>query len=79
MYKMLTLGIIKLCTSMQQEVCIEVLIITIVVWACVWGVLEEALDGIKHKGIRITIYSALMASALYLAHTTAHVSMCSLL
>tara|TARA_B100000902_G_C27294655_1_gene909218 strand:+ start:1309 stop:1548 length:240 start_codon:yes stop_codon:yes gene_type:complete len=79
MYKKPALRIIKLRTSMQQQICIEVLVLTICVWACVWGVLEESLDGIKHKGVRITIYGALMAAALYLAHAAAHVSMCSLL
>ena len=64
---------------MQQQVCIEVLVLTIVVWACVWGVLEEALDCVKHKGLRISVYCALMSAALYVAHAGAHVSMCSLL
>ena len=64
---------------MQQEVCVEVLIMTIIVWAAVWGILEELLQGLDNKGHRLTVYCAILLSTLFLAKQWAHLSMCVLL
>lgn len=65
--------------SMQQGVCVEVLIITIIVWAAVWGMLEELLEGVHNKKHRISVYAAILLSTLFVAKQWAHVSVCKLL
>ena len=64
---------------MQQGVCVEVLIMTIVVWAAVWGLLEELLNGVEEKKIRLCVYAAILLSTLFVAKEWAHISMCVLL
>ena len=64
---------------MQQGVCVEVLIMTIVVWAAVWGLLEELLKGVEEKKIRLCVYAAILLSTLFVAKEWAHISMCVLL
>ena len=64
---------------MQQGVCVEVLIMTIIVWAAVWGILEEFLQGWEDKRLRLGVYGAILLSTLFVAKQWAHVSMCVLL
>ena len=64
---------------MQQEVCVEVLIMTIIVWAAIWGILEELLQGLGDKKFRVSVYGAILLSTLFIANQWAHISMCVLL
>ena len=64
---------------MQQTVCVEVLFSTIVVWAAVWGVLEELISDVTDKRHRILIYTSLLLTALLGARALDHVSVCALL
>lgn len=64
---------------MQQTVCVEVLFSTIVVWAAVWGVLEELMSDVTDKRHRILIYTSLLLTTLLGARALEHVSVCALL
>ena len=64
---------------MQQTVCVEVLFSTIVVWAAVWGVLEELMSDVTDKRHRILIYASLLLTTLLGARALEHVSVCALL
>ena len=66
-------------SSMQQGVCVEVLIMTVIVWAAVWGILEELLQGFHDKRLRLGVFLAILLSTLFVAKEWAHLSMCVLL
>jgi hypothetical protein len=66
-------------STMQQTVCVEVLFSTIVVWAAVWGVLEELIRDVTDKRHRILIYTSLLLATLLGARALEHVSVCALL
>ena len=64
---------------MQQTVCVEVLLSTIVVWASVWGVLDEVLNEVTDKRHRIMIYTSILLATLLGARALEHVSVCAFL
>ena len=66
-------------SSMQQGVCVEVLIMTVIVWAAVWGILEELLEGLHDKRLRLGVFLAILLSTLFVAKEWAHLSVCALL
>lgn len=59
--------------------CGEVLIITVLTWAAVWGLLDEMMQRVESAKLRILIYISIFASTLCIAYFQKHVSVCSLL
>lgn len=64
---------------MRPVVCFEVLLTTIVAWAAVWGLLEEALSAVESKQSRCVLYGMMLLAAVAMAVWMEHVSVCALL
>jgi len=63
---------------MSEGLCLEVLIATVVAWAGVWGIVEEAVDVVESRALRCCLYAALLVGALALAAAQRSVTVCGL-
>ena len=64
---------------MQQQICIEVLFMTVLTWVCIWGILEEFLVLVTDTKKKILVYVVLLVGTLILAFKGDHLSVCALL
>jgi len=62
-----------------SEMCLEVLVATIVAWIGLWGLVEELLDPITDKRLRCLAYSLLLCISLLVAGMQKQVTVCGLL
>jgi len=62
-----------------NEMCLEVLVATIVAWIGLWGLVEELLDPITDKRLRCLAYSLLLCISLLVAGMQKQVTVCGLL
>jgi hypothetical protein len=64
---------------MNQPVCLELLVVTILAWAGLWGCVDELIRQIESVYKRVTLYLLLCIVPLLVVTLQNHVSVCSLL
>ena len=64
---------------MQPEVCVEVLLTTILTWVGLWGLVDETLQLLESRLVRFLIYGTLLGGALLLASVQRGLTVCALL
>lgn len=64
---------------MNQPVCLELLVATILAWAGLWGCVDELIRQIDKVYIRVSLYLFLCFVPLLVVTLQNHVSVCSLL
>ena len=57
--------------------CLEVLLVTIVVWIGLWGLVEEVLAPITDRALRICAYAMLLGVALFAVGVQKQVTVCA--
>lgn len=65
--------------SMQQTVCLEVLLITILMWASIWGVIDMLVDRIQDTKNKLVFYAMLFLFAVILIGITPGLTTCRVL
>ena len=65
--------------AMFAEVCVEVLVATIVAWVGVWGIADETVQLVESRRVRCCIYAALLGGALLVAGLQRSLTVCALL
>jgi hypothetical protein len=64
---------------MNQPVCLELLVATILAWAGLWGCMDELIGQIKSVKLRFLIYLLVLVIPLVIVTVQKHVSVCSLI
>lgn len=65
--------------SMQQTVCLEILFITILMWASMWGVIDMLVDRIQDTKNKLVFYGMLFLFAVILIGITPGLTTCRVL
>ena len=64
---------------MSAELCLEVLVVTIIAWVGVWGIVQELVEIVESRPVRCCLYAALVVVAVVLAALQRSLSVCALL
>ena len=64
---------------MSAELCLEVLVVTILAWVGVWGIVQELVEIVENRRVRCCLYAALVVVAVVLAALQRSLSVCALL
>lgn len=62
-----------------EAVCLELLFITVFLWAAIWGLLDLAAQRLESDGHRAAFYAGLFAAAALLVAATPGVNACRVL
>ena len=64
---------------MSAELCLEVLVVTIIAWVGVWGIVQELVEIVESRPVRCCLYAALVVVVVVLPALQRSLSVCAFL